>query len=64
MKWAAIGFGLGAVVLLVPALFYYLGQRDPVAELAIDANMLTAPALALSRPDSYRPFTYQRKIDP
>ena len=29
MKWAAIGFGLGAVVLLVPALFYYLGQRDP-----------------------------------
>lgn len=29
MKWAAIGFGLGAVVLLVPAVLYYLGQRDP-----------------------------------
>ena len=29
MKWAAIGFGLGAVVLLVPAIFYLLGQSDP-----------------------------------
>lgn len=29
MKWAAIGFGLGAVVLLLPAVFYVLGQKDP-----------------------------------
>jgi hypothetical protein len=29
MKWAAIGFGLGAVLLLVPALFYLLIQTDP-----------------------------------
>ena len=29
MRWAAIGLGVGAVVLLVPALVYAWAQKDP-----------------------------------
>ncbi len=29
MRWSAIGLGLGAAVLLIPALVYVLAQRDP-----------------------------------
>jgi hypothetical protein len=29
MRWAAIGLGAGAAVLLIPAFVYFWAQRDP-----------------------------------
>ena len=43
MRWGAIGLGLGAAVLLIPALIYVLAQRD--AENRSTAKTYLVPGL-------------------
>jgi hypothetical protein len=45
MRWAAIGLGLGAVVLLVPAVVNFWGQRD--AENRRTAKYYLMPGLTV-----------------